>query len=190
MGLACWLALSVASARVSHHAPFPLPATSNRTCGFAASGSPTGFSSRPTARPYGLTFTGVNSSFRDLRTVGGVARPCGQSPGSWSLPQRTRSEAPSLPRHYPSSTVLWASPTPPTARPVPHGRPVGLYPPQEVSRVASFSLYRHALATTPVGPSSGIALLPLSAMAAAFPKCPLGRLPHQSFRGLLSVHAC
>src|SRR6516165_10546889 len=30
----------------------------------------------------------------------------------------------SLPRHYPASSVLWASPPPQCARPVPHGRPV------------------------------------------------------------------
>src|SRR5437588_6584085 len=33
-------------------------------------------------------------------------------------------EAPSLPRRYPASTVLRASPPPQCARPVPHGRPV------------------------------------------------------------------
>ncbi len=31
----------------------------------------------------------------------------------------------SLPRRYPASTVLWAFPTPQTARPVPRGHPVG-----------------------------------------------------------------
>src|SRR6202007_3058249 len=36
----------------------------------------------------------------------------------------SRTEAPSLPRHYPASAVLRASPPPPCARPVPHGRPV------------------------------------------------------------------
>src|SRR6202171_462680 len=30
---------------------------------------------------------------------------------------------------------------------------------------------------------------PRTATTAAFPKCPLGRLPHQSFRGLLGVHS-
>src|SRR3984893_9060649 len=36
----------------------------------------------------------------------------------------SRTEAPSLPRHYPASAVLRASPPPQRARPVPHGRPV------------------------------------------------------------------
>ena len=35
-----------------------------------------------------------------------------------------RTEAASLPRHYPASSVLQASPPPQRARPVPHGRPV------------------------------------------------------------------
>jgi hypothetical protein len=81
------------------------PRSSNRACGFAAPGSPTGFFSRPTALPKDSTFTDLNSSFRDRRTLIGVARPHGQSPGSRSLPQRARSEVPSLRRHYPASTV-------------------------------------------------------------------------------------
>src|SRR5215471_16544799 len=36
----------------------------------------------------------------------------------------SRTEAPSLPQHYPASSVLLASPPPYRARPVPHGRPV------------------------------------------------------------------
>jgi hypothetical protein len=98
----------------------------------------------------------VDSSVRDCRTVNGVARPCGQSPGSGSLPQRTRSEVPSLHRRYPASTVVWTSPTPQAARPVPHGRPVGPRTHDLRSPVLRpFSVYRHARATTPAGSSQG-----------------------------------
>ena len=73
--------------------------SSNRTCPIKASGSPTGFTSRPTGTPDSAPFVGPYSSFRDRPAVGfGVARPCGQSPGCWSLPQRTRSQVPSLHR--------------------------------------------------------------------------------------------
>ena len=112
-------------------------------------------------RPWGSGFAGAASSFRDRRTLAGVARPRGQSPGSWSLPQRVRSQAPSLHRRYPASAVLWACPTPPPARPVPRGRPVGSRTHWRRSPVLrSISLCRHAVATTPVGPPVGIGSLP------------------------------
>ena len=98
--------------------------SSNRTCGFPASGSPTGFANQHTGRS-ALSFAGSHSSFRGRRIFDGGSRQHGHSPDSWSLPQRTRSQAPSLHRRYPASTVLWACPTPQAARPVPRGRPVG-----------------------------------------------------------------
>jgi len=127
------------------------PRSSNRTGAFNASGSPTGIFSRPTVSSVEEAFTGVNSSFRDRRAFDEVTRPCGQSPGSWSLPQRTRSEVPSLRRHYPVSPVLWTSPTPRAARPVPRGLPVGLRTHRLGSPVLrTISVCRHAVAITPV----------------------------------------
>ena len=49
------------------------------------------------------------------------------------------------------------------------------------------SVYMHAVATTPAGPSDGVARRLL--MASAFPIPQPGRLPHHRFRGLLSVHS-
>ncbi len=61
-------------------------------------------------------------------------------------------EAPSLPRRYPASSVLQASPSPQTARPVPRGLSVD---PTTItagaSRVASGLLCLHAVAITPAG---------------------------------------
>jgi hypothetical protein len=139
------------------------PRSSNRACGFAAPGSPTGFFSRPTALPKDSTFTDLNSSFRDRRTLIGVARPHGQSPGSRSLPQRARSEVPSLRRHYPASTVVWTSPTPQRAQPVPHGGPVGSRThPLGSPVLRPLSLCRHAVTITPVGSQPGWSRSPVS----------------------------
>ncbi len=57
-----------------------------------------------------------------------------------------------------------------------------------VSRVASISLCRHAVAITPVGPQVGSCCSP-KPTTAAFPIPLLGRLPHYPFRGLLGVHS-
>jgi len=171
--------------------PVSTPRSSNRACGFAAPGSPTGFSSWPTVPSGDRAFTGVDSCFCDRRTINGVARPCGQSPGSWSLPQRTRSEAPSLRRHYPASTVLWASPTPQAARPVPRGRPVGSRSHRLGSPVLrAFSLCRHAIATTPAGSSQGSGCSP-DFDDGGLPQMTAGSAPaSKPFRGLLGVHTC
>ena len=112
-------------------------------------------------------------------------------PGSGPLPQRTRSEAPSLRRHYPASTVLWASPTPHAARPVPRGRPVGSRSHRLGSPVLrAFSLCRHAIATTPAGSSQGSGCS-LDFDDGGLPQMSAGSAPAvKSFRGLLGVHAC
>ena len=159
--------------------PVSTPRSSNWTCGFAASSSPTGISSRPTdSTEKDGSFTSVDSSFRDLRTEDGVGRPCGQSPGSWSLPQRTRSEVPSLHRHYPASTVLRTSPPPSKARPVPRGSPVASHalPPPRASRVAHLPLRRHAVATTQAGPLVGSSCSPVTSDI-GLPRRPAGSAP-------------
>jgi hypothetical protein len=98
-------------------------------------------------------------------------------------------EAPSLHRHYPASSVLRASPPPQTARPGSRelpvdpncGSPLGL---PVLRLVPSFI---HAVAHTPAGLMRLIRsyLSP----ASAFPRLLAGRLLHPRFRGLLSVHS-
>ena len=66
-------------------------------------------------------------------------------------------EAPSLPRSYPASSVLCTSPTPQTAQPDPHEL---LVDPTAItagaSRVAPGPLCIHAIANTPAGPMRSI----------------------------------
>jgi hypothetical protein len=76
--------------------------------------------------------------------------------------ERARSQAPSLRRHYPASSVLRACPPPHTAEPAPHGvlvesrdlSPLGL----PVFR--SISSSRHADAITPTEPLGAVAVSP------------------------------
>jgi hypothetical protein len=63
---------------------------------------------------------------------------------------KTRTEVPSLHRHYPASAVLRTSPPPQGARPVPHGLPVG----HRLTTLWGFPCFVrfpcvHAAATTP-----------------------------------------
>ena len=75
------------------------------------------------------------------------------SPDRCPLHKRIRSQAPFLRRRYPASLVLRACPPPHTARPLPHGRPVGaLPPPLGLPVLRRTSLYMHADANTPAGP--------------------------------------
>ncbi len=84
--------------------------SSNRTGGFPASGSPTGFTVKPTIAPgrnLRLTvqsFPGRSGSF--------VLLGRSQSQSLCPFHQRARSEAPLLHRNYPVSTLLRASPPP------------------------------------------------------------------------------
>jgi len=155
-----------------HHAPFPPPP--HRTGRAPLTHPALRRGSPPSTR---LSFARRHSPFRNLRTLNGVVRQHGQSPGSWSLPERPRSQAPSLHRHYPASPVLWACPTPQAARPGPRGLPVAPWGHRLGSPVLRrLSLCKHAVAITPVGPQpSGCSP---GAATAAFPLPLRGRLPH------------
>ncbi len=102
------------------------PRSSNRTCGFPASGSPTGFTSRSTVDGQ------CRLVYRDDTVARDQPSPCGRAPSEAFrfrlvfigrspitdprlLRKRARSQGPFLRRHYPASTVLWPCPTP--ARP-------------------------------------------------------------------------
>jgi hypothetical protein len=54
--------------------------------------------------------------------------------------------------------------------------------------LSPISLYRHAVASTPVGPWGEDVSLTYP-MTAAFPETSAGRLPRRTFRGLLGVHS-
>jgi hypothetical protein len=87
----------------------------------------------------------------------------------------------SLHRHYPVSQVLWTSPPPHAARPIPHGRPVeGHAPsPHGLPVLRSISVYRHAVVNTPV------ARWALIARGTAYSN----RFPVPSGCGLPHIHA-
>jgi hypothetical protein len=167
-------ALSYAGASLAPPCSVSTPRSSNRTCGFAASGSPTGFTDRPTETPDSAPFVGPYSSFRDRRTVGlGLldlaANP--QAVGRFHSAPEVR-PLPStgitrLPRYY--EPVRHPS----AARPVPRGRPVGnaIVPPLGLPVLPVDSPCTHAIATTPAGPVERVARCSTS-----------GGLPHRSGR--------
>ena len=191
--------LSSGSASIASPCSVSTSRSSNRTCGFPASGAPTAVAFRHTlpalSRPLHLKAKLVpGSPGLSLEVIG-----LRHSPDLCSLPKRVRSQAPSLPacrarhgagrhRHYPASQVLRACP-PPHTQPGPRGLPVCVRRTGRPSRVgASLSACVHAQAG---------ALLP-SPTTAAFPEIQAGRLPHCPFRdlpttkslvGLLSVHS-
>src|SRR6266851_971605 len=156
LGLNCCRQLSP-NAGVAVHtiASVSAPRSSNRTCRFAASGSPMGFARRrmqltPAAqrRESESCLALRYSFFCSCRTRCGVIRLTPISAPSL-LSKRSQSEAPSLPRHYPASTVLWASPTSGLVDSPPCGRLAGRY-----SRTAR---------------TSHVALLSFSACCAHYP---------------------
>ena len=156
LGLNCCRQLSP-NAGVAVHtiASVSAPRSSNRTCRFAASGSPMGFARRrmqltPAAqrRESESCLALRYSFFCSCRTRCGVIRLTPISAPSLRS-KRSQSEAPSLPRHYPASTVLWASPTSGLVDSPPCGRLAGRY-----SRTAR---------------TSHVALLSFSACCAHYP---------------------
>ena len=121
--------------------------SSNRTCGFPASGSPTAVAFRRTpptlSRRLHLKAKLVpGSPGFSLEGIG-----LRHSPDLCSLPKRVRSQAPFLRRHYPASRVLRACPPPHTARPGPRGLPVGEPPPPlglpVLRRISLYTCRRH-----------------------------------------------
>ena len=135
--------------------------SSNRTCGFPASGSPAAVAFRRTlptlSRRLHLKAKLVpGSPGLPLEVIG-----LRHSPDLCSLPKRGRSQAPSLHRHYPASQVLRASPPPHTARPGPRRLPVGEPPPPLGLPCCIGSPCIHAVANTPAGPlGARVALFP------------------------------
>src|ERR1700722_12973297 len=101
-------------------------------------------------------------------------------------------EVPSLHQSYPVSAVLRTSPPPHSARPVPHGRPVGpvisdLTTLWGFPCCARFPCVR-AAASTPVQ-RLGVVFAHLTQPYQPSPKLQSGRSAHRPFRGLLGVHS-
>ena len=98
-----------------------------------------------------------------------------------------RTRAPSLHRHYPASTVLWAPPTPTSARPT-FGRLRGSDPLASVGLPCcdAFCLYVPSPLPRRVTRNPAVVLVPDTA---AFPALESGRLSRLLFRGLLRVHS-
>ena len=161
--------------------------SSNRTCGFPASGSPTAIAFRRTpptlSRRLHLKAKLVpGSPGLSLEGIGWR-----HSPDLCSLPKRVRSQAPFLRRHYPASRVLRACPPPHTARPGPRGLPVGEPPPPlglpVLRRISLYTCRRHY-----PGGIVGCSRCSLPQRQRPSPKSRRVGSPHYLFRGLLSVH--
>jgi hypothetical protein len=92
------------------------PRSANRTCGFAASGSRRRLIQSPRPLPVTPSATSENNS--------GVVRLIANLPFCRRFLRPPPTEAPSLHRSYPASSVLRASPPSQSARPVSHELPV------------------------------------------------------------------
>jgi len=101
----------------------------------------------------------------------------------------SRTEAPSLHRHYPASAVLRASPSPQGARPIRHRRPVGRPRPRlGASRVArAFLVYM--LSPLPRRSDWERCFAQIPQPCQPSPIWQSGRPTHRLFRGLLGVHS-
>ena len=154
---------------------FPVPRSSNRTCGFPASGLPT--KSRLHVW-YGPEFPTLNDSDR----LSPVATPC-----LFSVPL-SKSDPFRRPTHLGVFSTPNLSITLP-ARPAPHGVPVCACTLLcRASRVAPFSIFRTCRHHYPGG--NGSVLLSLVFPNRRRPSLGTRRvLPHCRFRGLLDVHS-
>ena len=88
----------------------PSPPSSNRTCGFPASGFPE--SSRLGHSPRCIPSLGLLAQLRSQNRECFRSRANARAVLPSSRLKHTSSKAPSLDRHYPASSLLWASPTP------------------------------------------------------------------------------
>ena len=93
-----------------------------------------------------------------------------QSPDRLHLQKRSRSQGPSLPRHYPASSVVRPRPTPAAA--ALHRRRRGRYPRYDGSPPLPASPFRRAVPTTPADRTG--ALVDCFPIRAAFPVLPGG----------------
>jgi hypothetical protein len=187
------------------HRSVSSPRSSNRTCRFPASGSPTSFTSRHTVDGQYKLVSRDDTVTRDQPS------PCGRAlseasgyfqvlPGSSPitdprlLQKRARSQGPFLRRHYPASQVIRPCPTP--VRPAVLATALEARPPTETGlpRLPG-SPFQRAVPITPVDRNGCICrLLPHSTwpspmrQAGRHPR-QAGRHPQLHFRGLLRLHS-
>jgi hypothetical protein len=132
------------------HAMRPTPPSSNRTCGFPASGSP-GSSRLGHSPGASLPWFGRSTQPRpqkgDLFRSRAYAQPVLLS----SRLKHVFSKAPSLHGHYPVSPLLWASPTPAQVR-LPVMSSLGRLTPGRVSQVPRLFFRRTPSPFTPESP--------------------------------------
>ena len=182
---------------VWHHSVSP-PRSSNRTCGFPASGSPTGFTARHTVDGQVRLVSRDDTVARDQPSPCGralsEASGCivvllGSSPITDPRPRRkrARSQGPFLRRHYPASQVIRPCPTP--ARPAVLATTFGV---ATSGRNGSPPITRTTFPTCRAHYPGGSERVPMSVASpfhAAFPDRQAGRHPHHHFRGLLRLHS-
>jgi hypothetical protein len=136
----------------------PTPPSSNRTCGFPASGSPESSRRRHTpTQP--LLWLGPLAQLRPQK--GGISRrrtTSVQAVLPSSRLKRTSSPAPWLHGHYPASQLLWACPTPEPDTPAGYVFPGGVWPrtaslSDRVSQVPGLIFRRTPSPITPESPA-------------------------------------
>jgi hypothetical protein len=98
-------------------------------------------------------------------------------------------EAPSLPRNYPASSVLRASPPSQSAQPVSHELPVDPHCDHRWDFPCCVWSTLPACRRQYPGRSDGNLFARTIPPTSAFPRTGTGRLLHYAFRGLLSVHS-
>ena len=116
MGPICCRLFRLPVPHYSHHASVSTPRSSNRTCRFTASGSRRRLTQSP--RPLHVTLSATSENNM------GVVRLIANLPFCRRFLRPPSTEAPSLCRSYPASSVLRASPPSQSARPFSHELPV------------------------------------------------------------------
>ena len=154
----------------SHRASVSTPRSSNRTCGFAASGSRRRLTQSPRPLHVTLSATSENSL--------GVIRLIANLPFCRRFLRPPSTEAPSLHRSYPVSAVLRASPPSQTARPFSHELPVDPYGDHRWDFPCCVWSPLPACRRQCPGRTDGILFAHLIPSTAAFPETGAGRLLH------------
>ena len=129
----------------------PTPPSSNRTCGFPASGSP-GSSHLGHSPATSQSWLGLSTQLRPQKDDVFRSRAYAQAVLLSSRLKHAFSKAPSLHGHYPASPLLWASPTPAQVR-LPVMSSLGRLAPGRASQVPQLIFRRTPSPSTPESPA-------------------------------------